>query len=81
MVTRHPQADVAKPSMVDLSSKEVVTLGGDLFPSPSHPPRPTALGPCPAALSEVVGHVNEAHDIAHMLSNQLSSVVRSVGGM
>jgi hypothetical protein len=71
MVTRHLQFDVAKPSAVDLSSEEVVRLGGDPSPSPSHPPRPTALGLCPAALSEVVGHVDKAHDVAHMLGDQL----------
>ncbi len=75
MVTRHLQADVAKPSMVDLSSKEVVTLGGDPSPSPSHLPCSTAPGPCPVVLSEVAGQVDKAHDVAHMLGNQLIALV------
>ncbi len=74
-MTRHPQADVAKPNMVDLSSKEVVTLGGDPSPSPPHPPRPTAPCLCLAALFELAGHIHEAHDIAHMLGNQLISLI------
>jgi hypothetical protein len=75
MVTRHLQADVARPSTVNLSSKEVVTLGGDPSPSLYHWPRPTAPGPCPAALSEVAGHIDKAHDVAHMLSDQLIALV------
>jgi hypothetical protein len=57
--------------MVDLSSKEVVTLGGDPSPSPSHPPRPTAPCPCVVALFELAGHIHEAHDIAHVLGDRL----------
>ncbi len=75
MVTRHPQADVAKPSTVNLSSKEAFTLGGDPSPSPSHPSCPTAPCPCLAALFELAGHVHEAHDIAHVLGNQLILLV------
>ncbi len=70
-MTRHLQADVAKPSLVNLSSKEVVTLGGDPSPSPSHPPHAMAPCPCLAALFELAGHVHKAHDIAHLLGNQV----------
>ncbi len=75
MVTGHLQADGTKPSTVDLSSKEVVTLGGDQSPSPSHLPGPLALCLCLAVLFELVGHVNKAHDVAHVLSNQLITLV------
>ncbi len=75
MVTRHLQADVAKPSTVNLSSKEAFTLGGDPSPSSSHPSRPTALCPCLVVLFELAGHVHEAHDVAHVLDNQLILLV------
>ncbi len=57
--------------MVDLSPEEVVTLGGDPSPPPSHLPCPLALGFCPAALFELARHVNEPHDVLHLLSNHL----------
>jgi hypothetical protein len=77
-VTRYLQADVAKTSMVDLSSEEVVTLGGGPSPSPSHPPRPTAPCPCLAVLFELAGHVHEAHDVAHVLRDPLLLLVLRV---
>ncbi len=75
MVTGHSHADAIKPYTVDLFSKHVVTLGGDPSPSPSHLPHPTAPRLCLAVLYELVGHINEAHDVAHMLGNQLITLV------
>jgi hypothetical protein len=57
--------------MVNLSPEEVVALGGDPTPPPSHPPCPSAPGLCPAALFELARHVNEPHDVLLLLSNHL----------
>jgi hypothetical protein len=75
MVTGHPQADAAKPSTVNLSSEEVVTLGGDLSPPSSHPPGPAALSPCLAALLELARHVDEAPNITHLFCDKLIALV------
>jgi hypothetical protein len=61
--------------MVDLSPEEVVTLGGDPSPPPSHPPCPSSPGPCLVVLFEVARHVSEPNDILHLLSNHLISLV------
>ncbi len=74
-MTGHPQADIAKPSTVDLSSKEVVTLGEDPSPSPSHLPRPTTPCLCSAVLFKLAGHVDKVHDVVHVLGNQLIVLV------
>jgi hypothetical protein len=74
-VTGHPQADAAKPSTVNLSSEEVVTLGGDPSPPLSHLPGPAALSPCLVALLELAGHVDEAHNVTHLFCNKLIALV------
>ncbi len=74
-MTGHPQADAAKPSTVNLSSKEVVTLGGDPSPPLSHPPGPAALSPCLAALLELARHVNEAHNVTHLFCDKLIALI------
>jgi hypothetical protein len=74
-VTGHPQADAAKPSTVDCSSEEVVTLGGDPSPPPSHPPSPAALSPCSVALLELARHVDETHDVSDLFGDQFITLV------
>jgi hypothetical protein len=75
MVTRHLQCHTAKSSTVDLSPEEIVTLGGDPSPPSSHPPCPSAPGLCPAVLFEMARHVNEPHDVLHLLSDHLISLI------
>jgi hypothetical protein len=61
--------------MVNLSSEEVVTLGGDPSPPSSHPPCPAALRPCSAALLELAGHVDKAHNVTHLFCDKLIALV------
>ncbi len=61
--------------MVDLSPEEVFTLGGDPSPPLSHPPCPLAPGPYPVALFELARHVNEPHDVLHLLSDHRISLI------
>ncbi len=75
MVTGDPQADAAKPSTVNLSFQEVVTLGGDPSPPSPHPPGPAAPSPYLAALLELARHVNEAHYVTHLFCNKLIALI------
>jgi hypothetical protein len=74
-VTGHLRADAVKPSTVNLSSEEVVTLGGDPSPPSSHPPGPVALSPCSVALLELARHVDEAHNVTHLFCDTLIALV------
>ncbi len=74
-MTGHPQANAAKPSTVNLSSKEIVTLGGDPSPPSSHSPGPATLSPCLAALLELARHVDEAHNVTHLFCDKLIALV------
>jgi hypothetical protein len=77
VVTGDPQANATKPSTVNFSSEEVVTLGGDPSPPLPHPPGPAALSPYSVALLELARHVDKAHYVTHLFCDKL--IAHSLG--
>jgi hypothetical protein len=60
---------------VGAPTEEVITLGGDPPPTPSHPPHPSPPRQPTGSLKEVFGEVAQAHHILHRLGDLFVSVV------
>ena len=72
---RGSQTNAPKFPTVGTPAKEVITLGGDPPPTPSHPPRPSPPHHPTGSVTEVSGEVAQAHLVLYQLGDLFVSVV------
>ena len=72
---RGSQTNAPKFPTVGSPAEEVITLGGDPPPTPSHPPRPSPPHHPTGSVTEVSGEVAQAHLVLHRLGDLLVPVV------
>ena len=75
VMERGLQTNAPKFPTVGSPAEEVITLGGDPPPTPSHPPRPSPPRQPTGSLKEMFGEVAQAHHVLYRLGNLLVSVV------